>query len=151
MTDLLVLTHSTLRYFIIVFLLILLYRSFQGWQKKNTFTATDDKVSLWLFILTHSQLLLGLILYFVSPLVIFDGASMKNAVARYWLVEHIGMMLIAVVLITMARVTAKKMTDAVAKHKRLFIFNLIALVIILAAIAQSGRGFFSFPEIYQAL
>jgi hypothetical protein len=147
MTDLIILTHSTLRYFIFVFLLILLYRSFQGWQNKSDFTATDNKVSLWLFILTHSQLLLGLILYFVSPLVIFDGASMKNAVARYWLVEHITMMLIAVVLITMARVTAKKMTDAVAKHKRLFIFNLIALIFIVAAIAMSGRGFFSFPEI----
>ena len=130
-----------------MFLLILLFRSFQGWQKKSAFTATDNKVSLWLFILTHSQLLLGLILYFVSPLVIFDGASMKNAVVRYWLVEHITMMLIAVVLITMARVTAKKMTDAVAKHKRLFIFNLIALIFIVAAIAMSGRGFFSFPEI----
>jgi hypothetical protein len=147
MTDLIILTHSTLRYFILVFLLILLFRSFQGWQKKSAFTATDNKVSLWLFILTHSQLLLGLILYFVSPLVIFDGASMKNAVVRYWLVEHITMMLIAVVLITMARVTAKKMTDAVAKHKRLFIFNLIALIFIVAAIAMSGRGFFSFPEI----
>jgi hypothetical protein len=147
MTDLLILTHSTLRYFILVFLLILLFRSFQGWQKKGAFTATDDKVSLWLFILTHTQLLLGIILYFVSPVVIFEGASMKNAVARYWLVEHAVMMLIAVVLITMARITAKKMTDAVAKHKRLFIFNLIALLIILVAIAQSGRGFFSFPEL----
>jgi hypothetical protein len=147
MTDLLILTHSTLRYFILVFLLILLYRSFQGWQKKGAFTATDNKVSLWLFILTHSQLLLGLILYFVSPLVIFDGASMKNAMARYWLVEHVTIMLIAIVLITMARVTAKKMTDAVAKHKRLFIFNLIALILVIMAIAMSGRGFFSFPEI----
>ncbi|TXH30445.1 MAG: cytochrome B [Cyclobacteriaceae bacterium] len=147
MTDLLILTHSTLRYFILVFLLILLFRSFQGWQKKSAFTATDNKVSLWLFILTHSQLLVGLILYFISPLVIFDGASMKNAVARYWLVEHITIMLIAVILITVARVTAKKMTDAVAKHKRLFIFNLIALICIVAAIAMSGRGFFNFPEI----
>jgi hypothetical protein len=147
MTDLLVLTHSTLRYFIIVFLLILLFRSFQGWQQKRAFTATDNKVSLWLFILTHSQLLIGLILYFISPLVIFDGASMKNAITRYWLVEHISMMLIAVVLITLARTTSKKMTDDLAKHKRLFIFNLIALLIIIVAIAQSGRGFFSFPAI----
>ncbi len=147
MTDLLVLTHSVLRYFVLVFLLILLFRSFQGWQKKSAFTAMDDKVSLWLFILTHTQLLLGLILYFVSPLVIFEGASMSNKVARYWLVEHSSMMLIAIVLITMARITAKKMTEAVAKHKRLFIFNLLALIVILVAIAQSGRGFFSFPEI----
>ncbi|GIL23406.1 MAG: hypothetical protein BroJett042_19190 [Bacteroidota bacterium] len=147
MTNLLILTHSTLRYFILVFLLILLYRSFQGWQNKNAFTGTDNKVSLWLFILTHTQLLIGLILYFISPLVIFDGGSMKNAVARYWLVEHISMMLIAVVLITLARTTSKKMSDAVAKHKRLFIFNLIALLFILGAIAMSGRGFFSFPEV----
>lgn len=152
MTDLIILTHSTLRYFILVFLFILLYRSFQGWQKKSAFTGTDNKVSLWLFILTHSQLLLGLIIYFISPLVIFEGASMKNAVARYWLVEHVTMMLIAVVLITMARVTAKKMTDAVAKHKRLFIFNLIALLLILVAIAQmarvdSSRHFFSLPTL----
>jgi len=55
--------------------------------------------------------------------------------------------LIAVVFITLARTTSKKMSDAVAKHKRLFIFNLIALLIILGAIAMSGRGFFSFPEI----
>lgn len=147
MTNLLVLTHSTLRYFILVFLLILLFRSFQGWQRKSAFTPTDDKVSLWLFIFTHTQLLLGLILYFVSPAVIFEGASMSNKVARYWLVEHASMMAIAIVLITMARITAKKMTDTVAKHKRLFIFNAIALVIILVAIMQSGRGFFSFPAL----
>ncbi|MBN8576669.1 MAG: hypothetical protein J0L66_06980 [Cytophagales bacterium] len=147
MDNLLVLTHSTVRYFILVFLLILLYRTFTGWQKKAPFTAMDDKVSLWLFILTHTQLLLGLILYFVSPLVIFSGASMKNAMARYWLVEHISLMLIAVVLITVARTTAKRMTDSTAKHKRLFIFNLVALVLIVLAIAMSGRGFFSFPSI----
>jgi hypothetical protein len=116
-----------------------------SWQQKSTYAPLDDKFSLWLFIFTHTQLLIGLILYFTSPVVIFSGASMKDSVARYWLVEHVAMMLIAVVLITMARITAKKMTDAVAKHKRLFIFNAIALIIILVAIAQSARGFFSFP------
>jgi hypothetical protein len=145
MLDLLVLTHSVIRYFILLFLLVVIVRSFMGWQLKSTNAALDEKFSLWLFIFTHTQLLLGIILYFVSPLVIFSGASMKESVARYWLVEHASMMLIAVVLITMARITAKKMTEAVAKNKRLFIFNAIALIIILIAIAQSGRGFFSFP------
>jgi len=146
MQDLLVLTHSVLRYFVLVFLLIVIIRSLAGWQKKSEYSELDEKVSLWLFILTHSQLLIGLILYFVSPLVIFSGASMKDPIARYWLVEHISMMLIAIVLITMARITAKKMSDTVSKHKRLFIFNAIALLVIVAAIAQSGRGFFSLPE-----
>ncbi len=145
MLDLVVLTHSVLRYFILIFLVVVIVRSFMGWQQKSTYTALDDKFSLWLFIFAHTQLLFGLIQYFVSPIVIFSGASMKDPIARYWLVEHATMMLIAIVLITMARITAKKMTEAAAKHKRLFIFNTIALIIILVAIAQSGRGFFSFP------
>jgi len=146
MQDLLVLTHSVLRYFVLLFLLIVIIRALTGWQKKSAYTALDDKMSLGLFILTHTQLLIGLVLYFISPLVIFSGASMKDPLARYWLVEHITMMLIAIALITIARISAKKMTEAVAKHKRLFIFNILALVFILAAIAQSGRGFFSLPE-----
>lgn len=145
MHNFLLLTHSALRYFVLIFLLIVIVRSLMGWMNKSAFTKSDDKLSLGLFALTHMQLLVGLILYFVSPIVIFDGGSMKNDVARYWLVEHASMMLVAIVLITMARITSKKMTDAVAKHKRLFLFNVIALVIILVTISLSGRGLFSLP------
>jgi len=145
MYDLLILTHSVLRYFILVFLVVVIIRSLSAWQKKSEFTGLDDRMSLWLFILTHTQLLIGLVLYFVSPLVIFSGASMKDPTTRYWLVEHNTMMLIAIVLITLARLTAKKLEDATSKHKRLFIFNFIALVIILVAILHSGRGLISLP------
>ena len=68
---------------------------------------------------------------------------MKDKIARYWLVEHITGMLLAVVLITMARITAKKLSDGTARHRRLFVFNVIALVIILAIISMGQRGFFS--------
>lgn len=142
MHDLLLLTHSVFRYFALVFLIVLIVRSLMGWMNKSEYSSLDDKLGLWLFIVTHTQLLLGLVLYFVSPAVIFSAASMKEPIARYWLVEHITMMLIAIVLITMARITAKKMTDSVAKYKRLFIFNSIALLLIVVAILQSGRGFF---------
>lgn len=70
---------------------------------------------------------------------------MKEASTRYWLVEHNTAMLIAIVLITLARTTSKKMQDSTAKHKRMFIFNAIALVIILVTIALSGRGIISKP------
>jgi hypothetical protein len=138
------LLHSIFRYFVLIFLLIVLVRAFTGWQGKKAFTAMDNKFSLWLFISTHIQFTLGLILYFVSPLVIFSGASMKNAVTRYWLVEHIVLMIIAVALITAARSTSKKLTDPTAKHKRLFNLNLMALLIILVAIwSFKDRGFFT--------
>lgn len=65
---------------------------------------------------------------------------MKESAQRYWLVEHESLMLAAIVLITLARTTSKKMPVDQNKHKRMFIFNLIALIIILGAIAMSGRG-----------
>lgn len=141
--SILVVLHSLNRFVLLALLLVVLYKSLTGWLNKSAYTNADDKLSLALFISTHTQLLLGIILYFVSPIVIFSGASMKDPIARYWLVEHLTGMLIAIVLITMARITAKKLTDSTAKHKRLFIFNLIALVIVIAIIGMSHRGFFS--------
>lgn len=135
--------HSLNRFILLVLLLIVVVRTFMGWQNKAAFNNSDNKLSLFLFISTHTQLLLGLILYFVSPAVIFSSASMQDKVSRYWLVEHLAGMLIAIVLITMGRTMTKKITDGAAKYKRMFIFNVIALVFILAILAQSHRGFFT--------
>ncbi|MGC4020792.1 MAG: cytochrome b [Cyclobacteriaceae bacterium] len=143
MHQVILLLHSLNRFILLVLLLVVLFRAFKGWQSKAAFEKTDDKLSLFLFISTHTQLLLGLILYFISPAVIFSAASMKETLTRYWLVEHIAEMLIAVVLISVARISSKKLADGTAKHKRMFILNALALVIILVAIAQSQRGFFS--------
>lgn len=142
MHSLLLATHSILRYFILISLVWVIARSLAGWLNKTGYTKLDDQLGLGLFMLTHTQLLLGIILFFVSPVVIFGGASMKEPIARYWLVEHNTGMLIAVALITIARITSKKMTNSISKHKRMLIFNAIALAIILLMIAQSKRGFF---------
>jgi len=142
MHSLLLVTHSILRYFILISLVWVIARSLTGWLNKTGYTKLDDQLGLGLFMLTHTQLLLGIILFFVSPVVIFSGASMKEPIARYWLVEHNTGMLVAVAFITMARITSKKMTDSISKHKRMLIFNAIALAIILLMIAQSKRGFF---------
>lgn len=132
-------THSALRYVILILLIAVIIQSLLGLVNKRPYTAVDNRVGLFLFIATHTQLLIGIILYFVSPAVQFSGAAMKEASTRYWLVEHNTAMLIAIVLITLARTTSKKMADAQARHKRMFIFNLIALAIILIAIGLSGR------------
>lgn len=141
----LLLTHSIVRYLVLIMLIMLLIRSLQGWMGKSTYSSTDNKISLWTLIVTHAQFLIGLILYFVSPFVQFGADTMKDKFIRYWSVEHITGMLIAVVLITIARATSKRLSDGTSKHKRLFILNAIALVIILGTIALSGRGFFGLP------
>lgn len=140
----LLIAHSYLRYIILILLIIVVITSLLGLVNKKAFTEGDNKLGLSLFISTHLQLLLGLILFFVSPVVQFSGDAMKNPETRYWLVEHNTAMIIAIVFITLARTTSKKMTDSVAKHRRMFIFNLIALVIILVTIGMSGRDFILF-------
>jgi len=143
----LLLTHSVFRYFVLVFLLLFVFRSLQGWINKSSFSSLDDKLGFWLFMVAHTQLIIGFVLYFISPVVVFSGESMKDASARYWLVEHGSMMILAIVLITLARVTTKKITDSTAKYKRLFIYNGIAFVIIIVAILHSGRGFLNLPSL----
>jgi hypothetical protein len=140
----LLITHSYLRYIVLILLVAVIIGSLIGVSSKKPYTETDNKLGLFLFISTHLQLLVGLILFFVSPAVQFSGAAMKDATTRYWLVEHNTAMIIAIVLITLARSTSKRMTDSGAKHKRMLIFNLIALAIIIVAISISGRGFLSF-------
>jgi hypothetical protein len=144
----LLLLHSITRYLVLIGLLGVILNSLLGMVQNKPFGKMEDKSSLWLFIFTHTQLLLGIILFFVSPLGFsnFSGAAMKEAATRYWLVEHSVMMLIAIVLITLARITMKKLPTDSAKHKRLFIFNALALLIILVSISMSGRGFFGLPS-----
>ncbi len=136
--------HSYLRYFILIMLMVVIITSLLGLINKKPYTDTDNKLGLFLFISTHLQLLLGLILFFISPAVQFSGEAMKDPSTRYWLVEHNTAMIIAIVFITLARTTSKKMTLSEAKHKRMLIFNVIALAIIILTISISGRDFIFF-------
>lgn len=133
-------THSALRYVVLFLLVIVIAKSLVGLLNKKPFEKGDEKLTLWLMISTHTQLLIGIFLFFVSPLVVFGSNTMKDATIRYWTVEHSLIMIVAVALITLARITTKKLVDDKAKHKRIFILSSIALGFILLAIIMSGRG-----------
>jgi uncharacterized membrane protein len=132
-------THSLLRYFILIALVVVIIKAVAGLMNKQPYGKWDNKLGLYLFIFTHMQLLFGLILYFVSPFVKFGPETMSDKTTRYWTVEHITAMLIAVVLITLARTTSKRMTNDSQKHKRMLVFNALALIVIVATILMSGR------------
>lgn len=134
-------THSGLRYLVLLMLVVVIVKSLAGLLGKKPFGKSDNLLSLVLLIVTHIQFLAGLILYFVSPAVKLGTGAMSNSY-RYWTVEHVTLMLLAVVLITVGRSTSKKLPDAVSKHKRLFLLNTIALLIIIGAILMSGRKLF---------
>lgn len=89
-------------------------------------------------ITAHIQLLAGLILYLISDIVktgLSDmGGAMKDPALRFWTVEHILGMVIAIALITLGRMGLKKADNDISKHKNIAIYFLIGLFILLISI-----------------
>lgn len=112
-----------------------------GLFSKKPYTETNRKVNLFTLISAHIQLLVGIALYFVSPLVKYAdmGNAMKDSMTRYWTVEHLVMMLFAIILITVGYSRSKKALDALNKHRAIAIYYGLAILVILAAVYQSGR------------
>ena len=137
--------HSYNRYLLLIALVFVLYRAYTGWFGKKTYEKTDNTASAALLGLTHLQLVLGLILYFISPLTSLArsdmGAAMKDSWQRYFGVEHIAMMLIAVVLIQLGRTFSKKAADSETKFRKLAIYTTIAVLLIVASLAPKGLLF----------
>jgi hypothetical protein len=135
--------HSYNRYLLLIALVFVLFRAYSGWFGRKPFEKTDNIGSATLLGLTHLQALIGLIMYaFTSTWTqtAFSnfGAAMKDPMMRYFAVEHILAMLIAVALIQIGRSLSKKATDPVEKHRKLAIYTTIALVIIVGTLAQKG-------------
>lgn len=133
--------HSANRYVLLALLLVVIITSFMKWQGKKEYTKQDDKLNLLTFIFTHVQLLIGLVLYFTSSWVQFNENTMSNSLLRFFTVEHLIGMLIAIVLITLARIKGKKITDATKRHKLTFWYFFIALIIMIASIPWPFRSF----------
>jgi hypothetical protein len=84
--------------------------------------------------LAHLQLLIGVLLFIISPRVIFSAGSMRSPVLRFFLVEHTSAMLIAVILITIGHIRIKRAMNTVQSARSLLWFYLTSLVIILLLI-----------------
>jgi hypothetical protein len=138
--SLLVHIHSVVRWLVLVFLLIVIISSAYKLARKLQPGRYCPVINRFAMTFTHLQLLLGLILYFVSPKVVFAASSMKDSVLRFFLVEHIGLMLVAVALVTIGFVKSQKAEQPQKKYKSLIIFYSIALIIILAAIPWPFRA-----------
>lgn len=134
----LVQSHSILRYVALVLLLILLINSLIGMINKSENSLQSKRISLYTMLVFHLQLILGIVLYFTSPKVIFDSMTMKNAMLRFFALEHPLLMIIAIVLITIGHIKAKRKSSS-KSYKILFIFSLIALIILIAGIPWPFR------------
>jgi cytochrome c biogenesis factor len=131
--------HSWLRWIILALFLFTIIKSFMGMSGNKEYGKGDNALAASMVGTLHLQALIGLLLYFVlSPITInaFGGdvSPMKDAGIRYWAVEHIFMMIVAVVVAQIGRSKAKKKTESAAKFKTQAIYFTIALVLILSRI-----------------
>ena len=128
--------HSYLSYLVLLGLLLSLGAALAGLFGGKPFTDKDRKRGLLGLIPAHLQWVLGLILYFVSPLgaANLSGAAMKDSVSRLYVLEHPLTMIIAVVLITVGYARSKRLTQDSARFRSIAIFYGIALVLILSRI-----------------
>lgn len=133
--------HSGFRYVVLLLIATALFRATTAWFGQKTYSESTQKINLFAMIAAHIQFLVGLALYFYSPFVKLTPMSetMKDPSLRYWTVEHLFMMLFAIILITVGHSRSKKAIDAISKHRAIAIFYGLATLVILAAIAQSGR------------
>ncbi|GAB3934138.1 cytochrome B [Larkinella terrae] len=142
--NILVHTHSGLRWIVLILLLAAIVTAFRKWQGRDEYTPGNNKLYLFALIATHTQFTIGLILYFLSPKVpLFDGIDfgtiMKTAIYRFYSVEHIVGMLIAVVLITIGRSKSRRISGPVQKHRTVFMFYGLGLLAILISIPWPFR------------
>jgi membrane protein DedA with SNARE-associated domain len=132
--------HSGLRWLVFIFILAAIVIAAVRLSRKAPSNQKDCVINRLVLIFTHLQLVLGLVLYFISPKVVFEAASMKSGMLRFFLVEHISLMIIAVVLITIGYIKSDRAEEGAKKHKQLIVYYSVALLLILAAIPWPFRG-----------
>jgi heme A synthase len=126
--------HSGWAYLALLLLIVALVNAWLGYSSKKVFTKKDRTISLIALILIHIQLLVGLVLYFISPLGKQALGNMSDAALRLTSLEHPLINIIAIILITIGWSKHKKATTDDAKFKSIAIFYTIGLVLILARI-----------------
>ncbi|MGL2962479.1 hypothetical protein ACSVH2_01515 [Flavobacterium sp. RSB2_4_14] len=129
--------HSGWAYLALLLLVFAVANSFMGMTSKREFTAKDRKIALFGLIATHIQLVVGLILYFVSPLGSEAFGLMKDAALRLTSLEHPLTNIIAIILITIGWSKHKKAETNTAKFKSIAVFYGIGLLLILSRIPWS--------------
>lgn len=130
------LLHSYWAYLTLLLIVIAALNALFKYFGKKEFHPLDFRISLFTLIVTHIQLLLGIVLLVTYLGTIPAGMKeiMGNSVLRSNVVEHPLMMVIAAVLITIGYSKHKTKLTSTPKFKILAIFYTLALICVLAKI-----------------
>lgn len=132
--------HSGWRWVVLLLLVAAILRA-TGKRRGGSVYPGKDKVALYALIATHLQLLGGLLLYlWLSPYVRFEGDIMGTKIVRFYTVEHLVGMLVAIALITVGYSKAKRQAELNRGWKTIGIFYGIGLLVMLLSIPWPFRA-----------
>lgn len=134
--------HSIVRWLVVLAAIAVVGRVFYAWLTKKDWTALDDRLGMIFLMVMDIQVLVGLILYFfASPVTLGAlsnfGAAMKNADVRFYAVEHIFVMLVALVIAHVGRAISRKAVTAPAKHRAAALLFGLSILAVLFSIPWS--------------
>jgi len=121
-------------------MIITIFNAYRLQNKPHIPGKNKMNLPLYTLVVFSLQFILGVILFFTSSLVNFSEGFMKNPGLRFFGIEHWLLMLIAIVLIHIGYIRSTRL-DYVKGQKTIFLYYLIALMIVLLGIPWPFRGF----------
>ena len=121
--------HSLLRYGVLVSVALAGLLALRGWLMKRPIRTYERALSIVAMVLCHVQLVVGLILYLMRV----KSYTPNYPYYTFWKFEHIGTMIIAIVLVTVGRSLAKRARKEPVKQRQVAVYYLIALLLMLWA------------------
>lgn len=131
-------SHSGLRWLLLIIMLGSIGYAINGLVTRREIDDIDDRLNKFTVVFAHIQLVIGYLLYFLTNRHL--NIDMSDAGSRFWGLEHIAIMTLAVILITIGRNRYKKAPTERRKLRSTAIYFSIALLLILSAIPWPFRA-----------
>lgn len=142
--------HSLLRWLILISIVYSIFLAYRGWFKKRRFTKHDNWTRIITVSFVHIQLMIGVWLYYLSPIVDYFLKNFSTALhqtqLRFFGMEHITMMILGITMVTIGSSIARRKKADAEKFKAIAIWYSIALIIIFFSIPWEFSPFTSRPN-----
>lgn len=130
--------HSIIRWLLVIGLLYCIVRSIIGLASKSPYDKLDNFFRGFTSGVSHIQLIIGLVLYFKSPITTYFRSNTAAALGyvdiAFFGVFHISFMIISVLLLTIGASKVKRVKTDSEKHKQILWWFGIATILIFLAI-----------------
>jgi hypothetical protein len=125
MNEIIEAAHNIIRWVVVLVALLALARAYMGWLGRREWTPADRRAGVLFGSAMDVQLLLGIILIFLN-----GGFGAMGV----FLMEHILPMVVAVVLVHVGSILARRAEGDTSRHRMAAIFYTLALLVVLVAI-----------------